>query len=254
MRTLRKARRPLLFTGRQRFLGAPDMLVGNYGQTSPSTLPLGLHVCQLSISVQVPSPLLNLTRTWCDSVNATVGADSRLVWPETGKQVAHQSVHSRLWAPQVYLGVEYDESSERSTSTLDSNPQSLTFEQHSIVLSSQRKINSTERFVLNSRGSDLVVAWSSAAPSMNITATFRRQSPIYTPPSALMPSGVTAGKRHEAMRPSPTPGASDPAVPRGGLASPWYELALSDAWQLTDPGLHDNVLAISLQVKRSCRQ
>ena len=35
--------------------------------------------------------------------------------------------------------------------------------------------------------------------------------------------------------------------PRGGLASTWYSLQLTDAWELTDGGLHDNVLAISLQ-------
>ena len=38
-----------------------------------------------------------------------------------------------------------------------------------------------------------------------------------------------------------------PSRGRAAASQKWYSLALSDTWELTDSGLHDNVLAISLQ-------
>ena len=220
--------------------------LGHWTQSSPSALPLGLHVCRLSILEQ--SMLLNISRTWCDSVNATVGADSVLATPEAGKQVVKQNVRSRLWAPQVYLGVEYEVGAERIARTIDTTSQSFTFEQSNVVLSSQRRIHSTERFVLHSKGPDLLMAWLSEAPSLNLTVSFSRR--YFTEKSserAAVPLAADAAS-HPTVHPMPMRIVSEPIVARGGLANPWYDLMLSDAWQLTDPSLHDNILAISLQV------
>ena len=120
------------------------------------------------------------------------------------------------------------------------------------MLSSQRVFEAIERFVLNrTSGGGLHMHVQKDAP-LSLDEVFELE-PLDDAMSVLpsSPSMSEALPGGDSVVGSSFGGAAAAraAQPwkRGGLANRWYSLALTDAWQLTDPGLHDNVLAISLQ-------
>lgn len=225
------------------------MLSANYTQISGPSYPLGAHLCLVGITADTA---YNIRREWCDSTNASIASEEWRV-PQTagGPWMDNQPTHSRLWAAQVFTGLEYDVSSPRATRTLASDATSLDFQRRSTMLSSQRVFNVTELFSLRQTAGGLTMRVQLDEPPLDATFTFVPAGASVGHPASLRPPEKKALQsplpsplqRAAAVAPAPVPKPWS----RGGLAPKWFSLKLSDAWLLSDSALHDNVLAISLQ-------
>ena len=97
-------------------------LLGTYTQISGPTYPLGAKLCTLSIAA-TSANLTHFERTWCDSTNTTIAQESWRVPTSAARGwLDGQRVSSRLWAAQVFTGVEYDVSAPRAARLLGPHP------------------------------------------------------------------------------------------------------------------------------------
>ena len=89
-------------------------LLGTYTQVSGPTFALGAKLCTLSIAA-TSADNTQFERTWCDSTNTTIAQESwRVPTSASRGWLDGQRVSSRLWAAQVFTGVEYDVSAPRA--------------------------------------------------------------------------------------------------------------------------------------------
>ena len=162
-------------------------------------------------------------------------------------------MHSRLWPAQVFTGIEYSEDAPRAIKTLASTPATLVFERHSTMLTSQSVFNVTELFNMSASADGVtlnLVIKCDVPPLHNKFTLSRVRHTAPTTSSEAVHAHTTAAI---------AAAASGTATEIGGASielrcvAPWRAgehvvlLQLTDAWELTDGGLHDNVLAISLQ-------
>ena len=235
---------------------APDLVAGSYVQIAGPKYPLGISLCNLTIAHA--SVATTLDWTWCDSTNFTVASESFYIPSQASAAwTGNQKVLSRLWPKQCYTGIEYSIADPRQTRCSSVSPTSFVFQRRSTMLTSQKNFTTTELFTLAKSGEQLTLTMLGVEPPINDTLVFAPlpPSPRPSPPPPLPPNDYFLTLDDEAssppppleLAPSPSPSPTPPLWPRGGLASTWYSLALVDEWKLTDDGLYDNVLAISLQ-------
>ena len=218
----------------------------NYTQIAGPAYPLGAHLCLVGISA---GAAYTIRREWCDSSNASIAAEEwRVPLVAGGPWMEHQPTDSRLWAAQVFTGLEFDVSAPRAARTLAANATSLVFERRSTMLSSQRVFNVTELFSLRQTAEGMTMRVQLGEPPLDASFTFApanasvgRPASQRRPEKSALPSPLLPEVTAAASTPVPKPWS------RGGLAPRWFSLKLSDAWLLADSALHDNVLAISLQ-------
>ena len=101
-----------------------ESLLGSYTQTSGPSYALGAKICTLVLAAS--DSTIRVNRTWCDDSNATIAVEAWRVPAVAGDDwLGGQPTLSRLWAEQVFTGVEYDVSAFRKARTLSVGEASL---------------------------------------------------------------------------------------------------------------------------------
>ena len=177
---------------------------------------------------------VNVAREW-----GGVAVPDALVAPSAGR------IPSRLWHPNIYLGVEYDTSFAGSATTVLSRTATALALRRTVRLATQQGwVEAAETHTFAVSGGLLRYTMTSDKP--NATAVFEFLRPGATPATA-----VVAAPADEAASPlASTPPAqrrATTAAAAAAAADPAYHVILNDTWSIADGGVDENLLLLSLQ-------
>ena len=194
-------------------------------------------------------PAVTVAREW-----GGVVVPDALVAPSTGR------IPSRLWHPNVYLGVEYDTSFKASTTTVLSRTASALVLRRTVRLQTQQgwvEGVETHTFTTVSGGR---LRYTMVSDRPNSTAVFEFLRPGAAPPTKMQVgwSGAAAAADNEASPLSsllsslisPTEEEKESratATNPSAAVSPVYNVVLNDTWSIADGGVDGSLLLLSLQ-------
>lgn len=192
-------------------------------------------------------PAVSVARLW----SGVVAHDS-LTAPSSSR------ISSRLWHPNVYLGVEYDTSFEVSTAVLSQTATALSL-QRSVRLGTQQGwVTTNETHSFEVLGGDRL-RYTMHSDRPNATTTFDFLRPAAAAAAASKP-GLSAplaevNARPAVEKPAAAAAAYDimahQSTPENSTATGGvdmaYNVALNDTWSIADGGVDENLLLLSLQ-------
>lgn len=209
---------------------------GNWtlGANQTLVLPLALPLT-ITITTRA-SDSIDLLRRWTDSSEALIKEDLLIAAVASN---ACTAVSSRVYALNVFMGIEYNVDEPVCGSGLSLSETQASFATNATLVASTRSFVTTERHTLTLEGDNLTYVLVSDLPQINVSFWFQRTAPETTwlPPAEAPPTGTeTQGDDYISRQPLDTKGV-------GGT----FNLNLTDSWELVDGDFQQNAMLIALQ-------
>jgi hypothetical protein len=212
---------------------------GNWTIGTNQTTKLPLALPQTIAIVTDGSSAISLFRQWTDTSKALIKQD--MVKAAVGR-TACTTMSSRVYALNVFMGVEYDTKSPVCGASMVLSEAHASFSTTAVLAASTRSFPSTEHHTLILTGDNLTYTLFSELPAVNVTFWFQRTASIQT--SKLeQPAKAATNDPVPAVVDASAAFSNEPAL--GAATS--YNLDLADSWNLIEPDFQTNAMLIALQ-------